>query len=1156
MDSDSTALDKCLIGWNFSILNNGSCITVVGPVSSTPAQLNPIPSTISEYKLVKEIGRGAMGSIFLARDSLLERNVALKLINSDNFDAEAKTLFLGEARALALVSHPNVVIVHRVGESSDGSPYLVTEFVKGTSLEEVPKPVSWSRAVSLGIGIARGLAAVHRKKVLHRDIKPANVMVTENDEPKLVDFGLAKVLEEQDTSIRSTSTNSTQPRWSRVSKSGEVAGTPLYMAPEALFGKPATVESDIYGVGAVLYELIAGIAPRDTLPEDIPLEGWISNAPKPLEEVTRTSINARFSALIARCLAASPAARFSTAEALADALEALRDEEDAVEAPEGNPYRGLEPFDQEHRGVFFGRDTEIRAVSHRLRNEQFLVVAGDSGVGKSSLCKAGVLPNLTRDALERGRSLRVINLVPGQFPLRALTNALSEIVSPDNFHAATSPAADDAALYRYVVQSLEDTEDLLVFVDQLEELSTSSDSSETEVFALALLRMASGPRVRVLATLRGDFITQIARIGSIGSALAKSLFLLRPMTEDGIRAAIVKPALRKGITFESDELVDELVRASVEMPGGLPLLEFALAELWQDRNSESKTFTRKALGSIGSISGALARHADAVLERLSPNEKRAARRVLLKLTNTNRTRVRRTWKELGGDDPETRVALDALIKGRLIVARNNGGDEAVVEVAHEALLREWQTLRGWLDETREQRQFLQELEEAAELWVRRGKRLEETWTGEALSQALIRVKTWGLDVPDGAREFLHVGLERETRASKRRRMFLGGAAAGLLTLAIVSTIAAIAFAEKEKTLIANQAQMRLAAADMGAFELVLEPFDWSAKDQKRTPATVPATLDWRLHAVDVNDPHAPGVLYGEEDVRRSGRRVETNALREQVEARSGPVFLEVLGRGEGCASSFLYLRRLPGYKERQEAKQIKVVVPSCQATLEDSVEIPAGEFYRARPKSKDSEEWIDTLAYLPSYRIDRTEVTQGAFKHYESMEAITGDAVVKSSYYDQDRPGGERLPIVGLDSFMAANYCRFLGKQLPSIDHWLKAMRGGITLPDGPNPAPKRDTPWVTTTSAHPTNLEGEADGAANLAFVGSFPDDKSPYGVLDMSGNVHEWTRDDVEAPGMKGLRYVLGAAWDISLDRTHWGNMRLARSLLFSIGIRCVIP
>lgn len=1123
-------------------------------MSAPAAPINPLPTVIGEYHIVKEIGRGAMGAIFLARDTLLERNIALKLIAAENLDAESKTLFFQEARALARISHPNVVIVHRFGDTAEGNPYLVTEFVQGNSLEELPKPVSWSRAVSLGIGIAHGLAQAHRQKVLHRDIKPANVMVTEDDEPKLVDFGLAKVVEEQDTSIRSTSTNSTHPRWSRVSKSGEVTGTPLYMAPEALFGKPATIQSDIYGVGAILYELVTAIAPRDSLPEELPLDAWISSAPRTIEDVTRSSINTRFSALVARCLAFKPEDRFSTADALADALEALRDEEDAVEAPEGNPYRGLEPFDQEHRGVFFGRDAEIRSVTNRVRHDAFVVVAGDSGVGKSSLCKAGVLPNLTRETLEKGRSLRILSLVPGQTPQQALMLALGEIVSPEDFHFALSPDADDASLYRFIVQNLAENEDLLLFVDQLEELGTASDPYEAETFASALLRASSGPRVRVLATLRGDFITQIARIGSIGSVLTKGLFLLRPMNEDGIRAAIVKPALRKGIAFESDELVDDLVRASAEMPGGLPLLEFALAEIWQAREGDSKTLTREVLRSIGSVSGALARHADAVLERLSANEKRAARRVLLKLTNANRTRVRRTWKELGGDDPETRAALDALVKGRLLVAKKGVDDEAVYEVAHEALLREWQTLRGWLEETREQGQFLQELEEAAELWSRRGKREEETWAGDALSQAQIRVKTWELDVPDVARAFLQAGLERQDRASKRRRMLFGGAGLGLLTLAIVSTIAAIAFAEKEQKAIAANAQIRLAAADMGTFELVLEPFDWSAKDQKATPAVVPSSLDWRLHAVDVNDPHEPGVLYGSEDLRRADRRVETNVLRERVEARSGPVFLEIFGRGEGCASSFLYLRRLPGYKERGTAKEIKVSVPSCQATLEDTVEIPGGPFMKSDRPPDLSADWSHEKIDLAAFRFDRTEVTRAAFGTYAAMEGLTGDAAAQTAYLSPDRPGGDYLPIVGVNSATARNYCHFLGKELPTVNQWLKVLRGGLTLPNGENPEPLRKTPWVTDDSKYPANIDYN-DAFEDLAPVGSFPEDKSPFGPVDLAGNVSEWTRDDVELVSMRGLRYVVGSNWDTKRENVSWRNARPGRNLDFGIGVRCIV-
>jgi len=1125
------------------------------PMTNSAARASPEPALIGEYRIVKEIGRGAMGSIFLARDTLLERDVALKLITAEELGDEAKALFFREARALARVSHPNVVAVHRVGEA-EGKPFLVAELVSGSSLEALPKPLPWRRAVTLGIGITRGLAAAHRRKVLHRDIKPANIMLSDEGEPKLVDFGLAKMLEEGDSALY-TGAPSAAPasRWSRVTRSGEIAGTPLYMAPETLLGAQATEQSDIYSVGAVLYELVTGLAPRDTLPEEIPLDAWISSNPSPLEERASGAVHPRFARVVARCLAALPGDRFATAEALEEALEVLRDDQDAGEIPAGNPYRGLETFEIEHRGFFYGRETDIRAVGGRLRAAPLVVVAGDSGVGKSSLCKAGVLPRLLAEARDRGREQRVLALVPGRHPMAALESAITPLLSETRL--STLLDADHAALYRAFSWGLGQNEDLVLFVDQLEELCTLSEPAEVEAFGEALLRASSGPRVRVLATLRGDFITEVARIGSLGPVLAESLYLLRPMSEEGIRAAIVKPALRKGVSFESEELVDELVRASAEMPGGLPLLEFALAEVWAARGPDSAVLTRQALRSIGSVSGALARHADAVLEALGPAERSAARRVLLQLTNSNRTRMRRTWEELGGEGAETRAAIDALVRGRLIVARKGGGEERVYEVAHEALLREWDTLRGWIEETRERRQFLQEIEEAAELWARRGKREEETWAGEALAQAMHRVEKWALDLPSVSRAFLDSGVARQQKALRRWRWILGSGATALLAIAIASTVTAIAFSEKEKEAIRQQAEIRLAAADMGEFDLVLQPFDWDAESQRATPAPASSALDFRLYAVSVSDSRAPGRLFGDGDMRRSARRVYGTVLREHVEARSGGAFLEVFGRGEGCASSWIYLRRLPGYTERASQAPIvlRIAVPTCQATKENTVEVPAGDFYRARPEDGKSGAWKNDQASLPAFRIDRTEVTQGAFAIYEAMQAITGDSAARTAYLDLGRPGSERLPIVGIDSFIAANYCAFLGKRLPSADEWLKAMRGGLDVGGAPNPDPRRDKPWLTTASAHPTNLieEGGGDGFPNLAPVGSFPDDKSPYGVLDLAGNAREWTGDDVELTDMRGLRYVFGASWDTPAEHSHWGNMRPERFLDFTVGVRC---
>src|SRR5581483_5312288 len=152
------------------------------------------PEEFDDYVIVRQLGHGATGQVYLAEDSVLARPIAIKFIGADP-DPAARQRFLMEARAAARIQHPNVVSIYRVGELGD-RPYLVTELVRGTSLADVARPMPWPRALALAIDLARGLAAAHRRGVVHCDIKPANVMVTEDGTAKLVDFGLAQVLRE------------------------------------------------------------------------------------------------------------------------------------------------------------------------------------------------------------------------------------------------------------------------------------------------------------------------------------------------------------------------------------------------------------------------------------------------------------------------------------------------------------------------------------------------------------------------------------------------------------------------------------------------------------------------------------------------------------------------------------------------------------------------------------------------------------------------------------------------------------------------------------------------------------------------------------------------------------------------------------------------
>ncbi|CAM3775301.1 SUMF1/EgtB/PvdO family nonheme iron enzyme [Corallococcus sp. ZKHCc1 1396] len=152
------------------------------------------PATFGEYRLVRPLGRGAMGEVYLAHDTVLDRWVAVKFITGVAPDEVQRERFRTEARAIARVQHPNVVGIHRVGEVRD-RPYLVSEFLRGESLDRLARPVPWERVLELGIGLSRGLAAAHRQGVLHRDLKPANALLTKDGQVKLLDFGVAKLLD-------------------------------------------------------------------------------------------------------------------------------------------------------------------------------------------------------------------------------------------------------------------------------------------------------------------------------------------------------------------------------------------------------------------------------------------------------------------------------------------------------------------------------------------------------------------------------------------------------------------------------------------------------------------------------------------------------------------------------------------------------------------------------------------------------------------------------------------------------------------------------------------------------------------------------------------------------------------------------------------------
>ncbi|HTE56201.1 MAG TPA: serine/threonine-protein kinase [Kofleriaceae bacterium] len=314
------------------------------------------PHALEEYRIVRRLGGGSMGQVYLAHDRLLDRPVAIKFAGMGEVGEATRERFFAEARAVARLSHPNIVAVHRFGEVRR-RPYLVSEYVRGPSLDRLDKPLPWRRLHKIGLGLARGLAWAHENGVLHCDVKPANAMLGDGDEAKLIDFGLARLLDADpppsathaaaiacpltdESPVTATMTMPYRPPGRRgdgapATASGTpptagprrsafpmTAGTPLYLAPELWRGEPATRRSDVYALGVLLYELASGAAPHDGVSIDRLSVLVEEEAAAPIAS-RAPSLPAELAGLIDACLSRDPARRPRLDGALCEQLAAL-----------------------------------------------------------------------------------------------------------------------------------------------------------------------------------------------------------------------------------------------------------------------------------------------------------------------------------------------------------------------------------------------------------------------------------------------------------------------------------------------------------------------------------------------------------------------------------------------------------------------------------------------------------------------------------------------------------------------------------------------------------------------------------------------------------------------------------------------------------------
>lgn len=295
------------------------------------------PPHFDGFELKGLLGQGGMGRVYLAHEEALDRPVAIKFILTDGLSLRARERFLTEARAVARLRHANIVGVHRIGEV-DGQPYVAYEYVHGRNLDEFPRPAAWADVLRIGLGVGRALALAHSRGVLHRDVKPANILESVEGELKLVDFGLAKLGLPSESQPPAAETGELRiPEellHAAKTATGTLVGTPLYVAPEVWQGSPATPASDVFAVGLVLYELIAGAIPHaDLTPPEIARAVVTRDLP-PISSI-RPDFPLALVRVIERATRRLPEERFHSASELVEALESL----DSV----FNSFRSLSP---------------------------------------------------------------------------------------------------------------------------------------------------------------------------------------------------------------------------------------------------------------------------------------------------------------------------------------------------------------------------------------------------------------------------------------------------------------------------------------------------------------------------------------------------------------------------------------------------------------------------------------------------------------------------------------------------------------------------------------------------------------------------------------------------------------------------------------------
>jgi WD40 repeat protein/class 3 adenylate cyclase len=438
-----------------------------------------------------------------------------------------------------------------------------------------------------------------------------------------------------------------------------------------------------------------------------------------------------------------------------------------------NPYKGLRAFDEADADHFFGREELVEQLVKRLGTTRFLAVVGPSGSGKSSVVRAGLLPAIRRGVIPSSETWRIADMFPGGRPLDGLEAGLLRAVPDPPASVIDQLEHDEHGLHRAVLRLLpSDGSELVLVIDQFEEVFTLVDEEAVRTHFLGSLETAvTDPRsrLRVVATLRADFYDRPLLYRGFAELFKSRVEAVTPLSAEELERAISGPAKRVDVALEPG-LVAAMLGDVAEEPGALPLMEYALTELFERR--DGRTLFLEAYREIGGVSGALGRRAEEIYAGLDDGGKEAARQLFLRLvalgegTEDTRRRVPRSEVvSIDVDQQAMTTVLDTFGASRqLSFDRDAKAGAPTVELAHEAMLTAWPRLHRWIDAAREDLRMERRVAAAAREWVESDRDPSFLLGGSRLEQAQAWRASSGIAITPEEGAYVDASAEQRDRA--------------------------------------------------------------------------------------------------------------------------------------------------------------------------------------------------------------------------------------------------------------------------------------------------------------------------------------------------------------------------------------------------------